>query len=65
MITLEARRGQAADGDAWGAVGLSRSGLARFLGEAQRVVGLAGAVDVLLADDRDAAAAESGFQRQG
>src|ERR1700753_1697715 len=52
MITLEARRGQAADEDAWAAVGLSRSGLARFLGEAQRAVGLAGAVDVLLADDR-------------
>ena len=52
MITLEARRGQAADEDAWAAVGLSRSGLARFLGEAQRTVGLAGAVDVLLADDK-------------
>ena len=52
MITLEARRGQAADEDAWAAVGLSRSGLARFLGEAQRAVGLTGAVDVLLADDR-------------
>jgi probable rRNA maturation factor len=51
MITLEARRGQAADGDAWAAVGLSRSGLARFLGEAQRAVGLRGAVDVLLAGD--------------
>ena len=52
MITLEGRRRQAADEDAWGAVGLSRSGLARFLGDAQRAVGLAGAVDVLLADDR-------------
>lgn len=52
MITLEARRGQAADGDAWSAAGLSRDGLSRFLGEAQRAVGLAGAVDVLLADDR-------------
>jgi probable rRNA maturation factor len=52
MITLEGRRGQAADGDAWAAVGLSRSGLARFLGEAQRAVGLVGAVDVLLADDK-------------
>ena len=52
MITLEARRGQAADEDAWGAVGLSRSGLARFLGDAQRAVALAGTVDVLLADDR-------------
>jgi probable rRNA maturation factor len=52
MITLEGRRGQAAEGDAWAAVGLSRSGLARFLGEAQRAVGLKGAVDVLLANDR-------------
>jgi len=52
MITLEARRGQAADGDSWAAVGLSRSGLARFLREAQQAVGLTGAVDVLLADDR-------------
>ena len=52
MITLEARRGQAADEDAWAAAGLSKSGLARFLGEAQRAVGLAGAVDVLLANDR-------------
>jgi probable rRNA maturation factor len=34
------------------ALGLSRSGLARFVREAQRVVGLAGSVDVLLADDR-------------
>lgn len=52
MITLEARRGQAADEDAWVAVELSRSGLARFLSEAQRAVGLAGGVDVLLADDK-------------
>lgn len=51
MITLEARRGQAADEDAWVAVELSRSGLARFLSEAQRAVGLAGSVDVLLAGD--------------
>ena len=52
MITLEARRGQAADADAWRVIGLSRSGLARFLGEAQRAVGLAAEVDVLLAGDR-------------
>lgn len=52
MITLEARRGQAADEDGWAALGLSKSGLARFLGEAQRAVGLEGAVDVLLADDK-------------
>jgi probable rRNA maturation factor len=49
MITLETRRGQAADG--WGAAGLSRSGLARFLNEARRAVGLSGEVDVLLARD--------------
>jgi probable rRNA maturation factor len=52
MITLEGRRGQAADEDSWAAAGLSRSGLARFVREAQRAVGLAGAVDVLLADDK-------------
>jgi probable rRNA maturation factor len=49
MITLEGRRGQAAEG--WAAAGLSRSGLSRFLREAQRAVGLAGAVDVLLTKD--------------
>jgi probable rRNA maturation factor len=53
MITLEARRGQAAE--KWGAAGLagplSRSGLARFLNEARRAVGLSGDVDVLLAGD--------------
>ena len=37
---------------AWREVGLSRAGLARFVGEAQRAVGLSGEVDVLLADDR-------------
>jgi probable rRNA maturation factor len=52
MITLEARRGQAADEDAWAAAGLSKSGLTRFVREAQRAVGLAGAVDVLLANDK-------------
>lgn len=34
------------------ALGLSRSGLARFVRESQRAVGLAGSVDVLLTDDR-------------
>jgi probable rRNA maturation factor len=52
MITLEGRRGQAADGDAWAAVGLSRSGLARFLRAAQAAVGLEGELDVLLAGDK-------------
>lgn len=50
MITLEARRGQTAE--RWKAVGLSRSGLTRFVREAQSAVGLSGEVDVLLADDR-------------
>jgi probable rRNA maturation factor len=52
MITLEARRGQAADEVAWAAAGLSKSGMTRFVREAQRAVGLAGAVDVLLANDK-------------
>src|SRR5579875_3664884 len=49
MITLEARRGGAAE--EWAATGLSRSGLARFLNEARRQVGLRGEVDVLLVPD--------------
>lgn len=49
MITLGARRGQTAE--QWAAVGLSRSGLTRFVREAQRAVGLSGEVDVLLAGD--------------
>ena len=52
MITLEPPRGLPADAEPWGALGLPRSGLTRFLREAQRVVGLPGEVDVLLADDR-------------
>ena len=36
----------------WRALGLSRSGLSRFLGTAQAAVGLRGEVDVLLANDR-------------
>jgi probable rRNA maturation factor len=50
MITLEARSGEAAE--AWAAWELSKSGLSRFLGVAQRAVGLEGEVDVLLAGDR-------------
>ena len=38
--------------DPWKALGLSRLGLGRFLRVAQAAVGLAGEVDVLLADDR-------------
>jgi len=52
MVTLEPPRGLPADGDPWKALGLARGGLTRFLREAQRAVGLAGEVDVLLADDR-------------
>jgi probable rRNA maturation factor len=50
MITLEARRRQAADG--WAGLGLSKGGLTRFVREAQRAVGLVGEVGVLLADDK-------------
>lgn len=39
------------DADAWGAVGLSRSGMSRFLQVAQAAAGLSGEVDVLLAGD--------------
>jgi probable rRNA maturation factor len=52
MIRLEPPRGVAAGVEPWTALGLSRSGLVRFLREAQRAVGLDGGVDVLLADDR-------------
>jgi probable rRNA maturation factor len=58
MMILEPPRelavgdGQAADAEVWRALGLSRSGLSRFLGTAQRAVGLRGEVDVLLAGDR-------------
>ena len=52
MITLEPPRGLPAGDEPWTALGLSRSGLTRFVREAQRVVGLRGSVDVLLADDR-------------
>lgn len=52
MVTLEPPRSLPAGADPWMALGLSRSGLSRFLSEAQRAVGLAGSVDVLLADDR-------------
>jgi len=38
--------------DTWSALGLSRSGLSRYLRTAQTAVGLRGEVDVLLADDR-------------
>jgi probable rRNA maturation factor len=46
MITLEPPRGMN-----WQTLGLSSSGLARFLHSAQRAAGLEGEVQVLLADD--------------
>lgn len=52
MITLEPPRGLPDDADPWNTVGLSRGGLTRFLRRAQEQVGLTGAVDVLLANDR-------------
>lgn len=58
MVTLEPPReltqsiGQVTEVVAWRALGLSRSGLSRFLRTAQMLVGLAGEVDVLLAGDR-------------
>ena len=60
MMTLEPPRKWAGskgkteygtDAEVWRAVGLSRSGLSRFLGTAQRAVGLRGEVEVLLASD--------------
>jgi len=51
MITLEPPRAIAVGADAWRALGLSRSGLSRFLASARARVGLRGEVDVLLADD--------------
>jgi probable rRNA maturation factor len=52
MVTLEPPPGLPAGVEPWTTLGLSRSGLARFLKEAQRAVGLRGGVDVLLAGDR-------------
>ena len=61
MMTMEPPRtlgkkagkvGQVSDAEVWRAWGLSRSGLSRFLGVAQAVVGLKGGVEVLLAGDR-------------
>jgi probable rRNA maturation factor len=52
MITLEPPRRLDAGADPWGALGLSRAGLGRFVRTAQAAVGLRGEVEVLLADDR-------------
>lgn len=51
MITLEPPRGTADEASPWQALGLSPSGLGRFLRAAQKSVKLQGSVDVLLADD--------------
>jgi len=51
MITLEPPRGMADEANPWLKLGLSASGLGRFLRAAQKAVGLAGEVQVLLADD--------------
>ena len=51
MITLELSRGMDGKASPWRRVGLSASGLGRFLRAAQRAVGLEGDVYVLLADD--------------
>jgi probable rRNA maturation factor len=51
MITLDPPRGTADKANPWQELGLSPSGLGRFLSAAQKAVGLPGAVDVLLADD--------------
>ncbi len=52
MISLEPPRGVEAEPDPWGALGLSRAGLTRFLRSAQTAAALDGDVDVLLSDDR-------------
>jgi probable rRNA maturation factor len=51
MITLDPPRGTAGKANSWQELGLSPSGLGRFLSAAQKAVGLQGTVDVLLADD--------------
>jgi probable rRNA maturation factor len=50
-MTLDPPRSVADDADPWQALGLSASGLARFLNRARAAVGLTGEVHVLLADD--------------
>jgi probable rRNA maturation factor len=51
MITLEPPRAMHGEASPWLKLGLSASGLGRFLHAAQRAVGLKGEVHVLLADD--------------
>jgi probable rRNA maturation factor len=52
MITLEAPHGKAGQSKAWAALGLSPSGLARFLNRARAAAGVPGEVHILLAGDR-------------
>ena len=51
MITLEPPRDMADEAKPWLKLGLSRSGLARFLNRARAAVGIVGEVHVLLTDD--------------
>jgi probable rRNA maturation factor len=51
MITLEPPRSLADEANPWQKLGLSASGLARFLNRARAAVGIKGEVHVLLADD--------------
>ena len=53
MITLEPPRALPEGADPWSSVGLSRSGLSRFLRSAQVATGLLGEVDVLLTSDME------------
>lgn len=52
MISLEPPRELADATDPWRALGLSRAGLTRFLRAATNAAGIAGEIEVLLADDR-------------
>ena len=51
MITLDPPRSVVDDAEPWRTLGLSASGLARFMNRARAAVGLTGEVHVLLADD--------------
>ena len=53
MMTLEPPRGLPDGATTWRSLGLSRSGLTRFLHAAQLAVGLSGEVDVLLTSDTE------------
>ena len=53
MISLEPPRSIEAETDPWGALGLNKAGLTRFLLRAQELAELSGNVDVLLSDDRE------------